>query len=96
MRILYWGKITISLFKEFLEAINYFIENDVHYVDVKRIRRFNNVKSSDRSRITFYFRFLNYLEENGLIVLINENSFRPKRYKLPETKIEINQFIIGM
>ncbi|MFX1499984.1 MAG: hypothetical protein ACFFDH_03365 [Promethearchaeota archaeon] len=90
---MYWGKITLELFNEFLAAINNFIENNEHYVDVKKIRKFYKIKSSNRSKINFYFRFLKLLEQNGLIrIIIGKN--KPKKYELPESKIELNQIIV--
>jgi hypothetical protein len=89
---LYWGKITIQIFEEFLNAINFLIENNQEIVNVKKIRRFNQIKNSDRSKINFYFRFLKILEDYGFITQIKQNQ-KSKYYKLPNSKIEINQII---
>ncbi|MCK4780239.1 MAG: hypothetical protein KAT57_08625, partial [Candidatus Lokiarchaeota archaeon] len=55
--------------KETLEAINKLIDNNVNIVNTKRVRRCNNIKSSNRSKINFIWRALRYLEEEGILTL---------------------------
>jgi len=53
--------------KETLEAINKLMDNNITIVNTKRIRRCNNIKSSNRSKINFIWRTLKYLEEEGIL-----------------------------
>ncbi len=78
--------------KETLEAINKLIETNINIVNTKRIRRCINVKSSDRSKINFIWRSLNYLEGEG--ILEPNGAIKPKNYKIhPKEKIDIEEFI---
>ncbi len=72
--------------KETLDAINKLIDNNVTVVNTKRIRRCNNIKSSNRSKINFIWRSLDYLEKEGILEI--NGSFSPKTYK-----IKLNQRI---
>lgn len=81
--------------RETLEAINKLIDNKINIVNCKRIRRCNNVKSSDRSKINFIWRSLNYLEQEG--ILIPNGVIKPKNYKIKNReKINIDEFIIQL
>lgn len=78
--------------KDTVEAINKLIENNVTIVNTKRIRRCNNVKSSDRSKINFIWRALKYLEEEGILTL--NGITNPKTYKiLTNEKIDVDDFL---
>ncbi len=78
--------------KETLEAINKLIDANVNIVNTKRIRRCNNIKSSNRSKINFIWRTLTYLEQEGLLEL--NGSLNPKTYKIKANQpINIEQFI---
>lgn len=78
--------------KDTLEAINKLIDNNVNIVNTKRIRRCNNIRSSDRSKINFIWRSLNFLKEEGILLPNGINS--PKNYKIkPKEKINIEKFI---
>ena len=66
--------------KETLDAINKLIDNNVTVVNTKRIRRCNNIKSSNRSKINFIWRSLDYLEKEGILEI--NGSFSPKTYKI--------------
>ena len=78
--------------KETLEAINKLIENNVMIVNAKRIRRCNNIKSSNRSKINFIWRSLNYLEREG--ILEANGAIKPKNYKIrSKEKIDIEEVI---
>lgn len=72
--------------KETLDAINKLIDNNVTVVNTKRIRKCNNIKSSNRSKINFIWRTLDYLEKEGILEV--NGSFSPKTYK-----IKLNQRI---
>ena len=72
--------------KETLDAINKLIDNNVTVVNTKRIRKCNNIKSSNRSKINFIWRSLDYLEKEGILEI--NGSFSPKTYK-----IKLNQRI---
>ncbi len=78
--------------RETLEAINKLIDNNVNMVNTKRIRRFNKIKSSDRSKINFIWRSLAYLEENGVLEM--NGAIKPKCYKIKSnSKIDVDNFI---
>ncbi len=78
--------------KETLGAINKLIDNNICIVNTKRIRRCNNIKSSDRSKINFIWRSLDFLKEEGILLPNGANS--PKNYKIKlKEKINIKEFI---
>ena len=54
--------------EETLDAINKCINRNVYIVNTKRIRRCNNIKSKNRSKINFIWRSLKFLEEEGTIL----------------------------
>ncbi len=76
-----------------LDAINKCINNKVFLVNTKRIRRCNNIKSKNRSKINFIWRSLKFLEEEGTILEKNGIT-NPMNYKIKQTEeIDIKQFI---
>ena len=78
--------------KETLDAINKLIDNNVTVVNTKRIRRCNNIKSSNRSKINFIWRSLDYLEKEGILEV--NGSFSPKTYKIKlNQKINVDKLI---
>lgn len=78
--------------KETLEAINKLMDNNVCIVNTKRIRRCYNIKSSNRSKINFIWRSLDFLAKEGIL---EENGIlKPKTYKIKvENKIDVDKFI---
>lgn len=82
----------IKNLRETLEAINKLIDNNIYIVNTKRVRRCNNIKSSNRSKINFIWRSLDFLHDHGLLEMNGKSS--PKTYKIKEDeKIDIEQFI---
>ena len=78
--------------KETVEAINKLIENNVNIVNTKRIRKCNNIRSSDRSKINFIWRSLKFLEKEGILTM--NGITNPKTYKIiSEEKIDIKKFL---
>ncbi|MFX0179301.1 MAG: hypothetical protein ACFE78_03875 [Candidatus Hodarchaeota archaeon] len=78
--------------RETLDAINKLIDNNVTVVNTKRIRRCNNIKSSNRSKINFIWRSLDYLEKEGILEI--NGSFSPKTYKIKlNQKINVNKLM---
>lgn len=78
--------------KETVEAINKLIDNNITIVNAKRIRRCNNIKSSNRSKINFIWRALKYLEDHGILTL--NGITNPKTYKIiPNEKINVDDFL---
>jgi len=78
--------------RQTLEAINKLIDAKVNVVNTKRIRRCNNIKSSDRSKINFIWRSLNYLEKEGILEI--NGVVKPKHYKIKNNeKIDVDGFI---
>jgi len=79
--------------EETLDAINKCINNKVFMVNTKRIRRCNNIKSKNRSKINFIWRSLKFLEEEGTILEKNGIT-NPMNYKIKKTEeIDIKKFI---
>ena len=79
--------------EETLNAINKLIDKNVYLVNTKRIRRCNNIKSNNRSKINFIWRSLKYLEEEGSILERN-GVINPTTYKIKKKeKINIPAFI---
>jgi hypothetical protein len=75
-----------------LKAINKLIDNNVIIVNTKRIRRCNNIKSSDRSKINFIWRSLSFLEEKD--ILEKNGIVKPKTYMIkPKDQINVKKFI---
>ncbi|MCK4381494.1 MAG: hypothetical protein KAW51_10180 [Candidatus Lokiarchaeota archaeon] len=82
----------LSNLKETLEAINKLIDNNVNLVNTKRVRRCNNIKSSNRSKINFIWRALRYLEEEG--ILTPNGITNPKTYKITaKEKLDIDKVL---
>lgn len=78
--------------KDTLEAINKLIENNVNIVNTKKIRRCYNIKSSNRSKINFIWRSLNYLEKQGILAI--NGATNPKTYKITANeKINVEKLL---
>ena len=72
-----------------LKTLNECIRSKVNIITVKSIRRRNGIDSSDRCKINFIWRNLEFLEKYGFIeIYINK---RPKRYRLPQKEIKIKK-----
>ena len=78
--------------RETLEAINKLIDNKVSRVDTKRIRRCNHIKSSDRSKINFIWRSLEYLKVEGILEI--NGSYHPKTYNIKtKQKLDVDEIM---
>lgn len=78
--------------EETLEAVNNYINKNIKVVYTKSIRTYHDIKSSNRSKISFIWRSLNYLEKQGVLRVNGATS--PKKYEIiPEEKIDINQVL---
>ena len=78
--------------RETLEAINKLIDNNIGLVTTKNIRRCNNIKASNRSKINFIWRSLNYLEKEGILEM--NGRYSPKTYKIKaDQKIDVDDII---
>jgi hypothetical protein len=78
--------------EETLEAINKLMENNISIVNTKRIRRCNKIKSSNRSKISFIWRSLDFLAKEGILEM--NGSTKPKCYKInTDEQINIERFI---
>jgi len=78
--------------KETLGAINKLMDNNISLVNTKRIRRCNNIKSSNRSKINFIWRSLKFLEEEG--ILTKNGISNPKTYNISTPqKIDVDKFL---
>lgn len=81
-----------SNLRETIEAINKLIENNINLVTTKSIRRCNNIKASNRSKINFIWRSLNYLEKEGILEVNGTHSPKSYKIKTPQ-KIDIEGII---
>jgi len=82
----------IKYLEETLEAINNYIDKNIKVVCTKSVRTYHDIKSSNRSKISFIWRSLNYLEKQG--VLRVNGAISPKKYEvIPKEKININQVL---
>jgi len=72
-----------------LKTLNECIRNKVNIITVKSIRKRNGIESSDKCKINFIWRNLEFLEKYGFIEIYNNKI--PKRYKLPQTEIKIQE-----
>ncbi len=78
--------------RETIEAINKLIDNNINLVTTKSIRRCNNIKASNRSKINFIWRSLNYLAKEGILEM--NGTYSPKSYKIKSVqKIDIEGII---
>ncbi|MBY8980114.1 MAG: hypothetical protein KGD72_06970 [Candidatus Lokiarchaeota archaeon] len=78
--------------RETLEAINKLIDNNINLVTTKSIRRCNHIKASNRSKINFIWRSLNFLEKEGFLEM--NGQYSPKTYKIKShQKIDIDDII---
>jgi len=71
--------------RETLSAVNKLIEGNIYVVNTKRVRRCNNIKSSNRSKINFIWRSLAFLEEQNILELNGKSN--PK-YELEQILIK--------
>jgi hypothetical protein len=79
--------------RETLDAVNKLIDNNVNIVNTKRIRRCNNIKSSNRSKINFIWRSLEFLEREGILEM--NGTYSPKSYKIKSNqKLDVDEFMI--
>ena len=78
--------------RETMQAINKLIDNNINLVTTKSIRRCNNIKASNRSKINFIWRSLNYLEKEGILEM--NCNYSPKSYKIKSIqKIDVERII---
>ncbi len=82
----------IKSLEETLEAINNYINKNIKVIYTKSIRTYHGIKSSNRSKVNFIWRSLNYLEKQGILRI--NGAISPKKYVIiPKEKIDINQFL---
>ena len=68
------------------------MDSNIALVNTKRIRRCYNIKSSNRSKINFIWRSLDFLAKEG--ILEANGIVKPKTYKIKvANKIDIEEFI---
>ncbi|MHA1670979.1 MAG: hypothetical protein ACTSV5_10465 [Promethearchaeota archaeon] len=81
--------------RETLEAINKLIDNNIYRVDTKRIRRCNHIRSSDRSKINFIWRSLEYLNVEGILEI--NGSYHPKTYNIKTNqKLNVDEIMFNI
>lgn len=79
--------VRIYSFDIILNAINELIKKGYPLIDTKRIRHFLNIKNSNRAKINFIWRSLEYLTKEGYLEIFSDKS--PKIYKLPKREIHL-------
>ena len=80
--------------REVLVAINKLIDKGLITVNTKKVRICNNVKASNRSKINFIWRTLDYLEQQEILGKNCSFKRKTKNYKINlKKKIDIDQFI---
>ncbi len=68
------------------------MDNNITIVNTKRIRRCNNIKASNSSKINFIWRTLDYLKNKGIMEM--NGSTNPKTYKIKVSeKIDIEKIL---
>ena len=83
----------IKYLEETLEAINNYIDKNIKVVCTKSVRTYHDIKSSNRSKVNFIWRSLNYLESQGMLRV--NGATNPKNYVIiPKEKIDTNQFLL--
>ena len=66
---------------ETIRAIEYITRTNYDIIiDVKKIRAFYDVDTADKSKINFYWRSLQFLEQKGIIELIGNRT--PRQYRV--------------
>ncbi len=71
-----------TILTETVDAINRCYEKKVTHINVGRIRKCTNIKSTDRSKIVFISRALDELSRAGFLEYLGRNS--PKTYQVKE------------
>ncbi len=61
-------------------------------ISVKNIRRLKGVDGTDRSAVMFYRNSLVFLEQEGILKVINHSS--PKKYAVVD-EIKLKSFVLG-
>ena len=82
------GLISMQNLSDVINVINSFIEKKKTIIDTKKIRKYYKIKPSNRSKINFIWRVLEFLECKGYIELIHKN---PKSYRIPQLKIDFKE-----
>ena len=66
---------------ETIRAIEYITRSNLDtIIDVKKIRAFYDIDTADKSKINFYWRSLQFLEERGILELIGNRT--PRQYRV--------------
>ncbi len=81
-----------SNLRETMEAINKLIDHNGNLITTKSIRKCNNIKASNRSKINFIWRSLDYLEKKGILEMNGTYSYKSYKIKLTQ-KIDIERII---
>ena len=75
----------MNIYEKFMDETTFAIENIIRYkytslITVKKIRNLYNIKSRDSSKINFYWRSLQALEQTG--ILKRYGSKKPIKYQV--------------
>ena len=75
-----------DIYLDVKKAINFYYDNRIALITVKKIRRALDIPSSDRSKINFIWRILDHFVDEGYLVVVNEKS--PKKYQISKFPIK--------
>ncbi|MHA1728985.1 MAG: hypothetical protein ACTSWY_09660 [Promethearchaeota archaeon] len=78
-----------KVLKETVFAINMCYDKNFLEVNVRRVRKCNNIPGNSRSKINFISRALQDLDKLGYLEFVGRNS--PKRYKILHKIEDFNQ-----
>ena len=69
--------------KETLDAIYMLTEDDPDsLISVKKIRIYYGVKSTEKVKISYFWRSLKFLEDAGILELVKKSTKNAKQYRL--------------
>ncbi len=87
--------IRVRNLEDTLYAINLFIDKHISYINTRKVRKYLNVDSSNRSKINFIGRSLQFLQKKGILEEVHRS--KTIHYKLlRKEKIDIQEFIEQM
>lgn len=81
-----------DIYLDVKNAINHFYDRNVFYITAKKIRKYLDIEASNRSKINFIWRILQYFVFEGYLVVIDGK--KPKQYRIDKFPIENNMTFV--
>lgn len=75
-----------------IKTLNELLARNLPIISLKRVRDFNNISNSDKSRINFYWRVLKMLYQYNFIEKIELSNEKMKRYEVNK-EIELDDVL---